>query len=364
MTKVLITATRWGHISIAKAIKEVVEKKYQVELANIEVEPFSKISYHLIYKFAPNLFKYVFLLSEVKFLRNLFNKYVERDYKAKLESEIKKQKPDIVINVYFAFNSSLESLRKKYDFRLINVLADPWTFSRILISKSGENLTFDKYSWRKLKSYEPQAIGSHVGWFTEKKYYEVAKKDRGAIRKRLGLDPNRFTLCIVSGSEGTFNVFKILSTLLNSKYKMQVMILCGNNNSMLKVVKTLKTLSDKIKGPKIIGVPYTESMQYYLKAADLVIGKAGPNTLFETVATLTPFFAISHISGQEDGNLDIIRRYGIGFVEENPRRATKKLKDIIEKPETLSKFKKNLEILSGYCKSSEKKLLNVLAIQK
>ncbi len=360
MTKVLITATRWGHISIARSIKEVVEKKYQTELANIEVEPFSKVSYHLIYKFVPNLFKYVFLLSEVKIIKNLFNSYVERDYKVKLDAIIKRQKPDIVINVYFAFDSSLESLRKKYNFRLINVLADPWTFSRILISKKGENLTFDKYSWRKLKSYEPKAKGSPAGWFTEKKYYEVAGKDQKTIRKKLGLTPDMFTLCVVSGSEGTFNVFKILSTLLNSKYKMQVLILCGNNNSMLKVIKTLKTLSEKIKGPNIIGVPYTESMQYYLKASDLVIGKAGPNTLFESVATLTPFFAISHISGQEDGNLDIIRRYGIGFVEENPRRATKKLKSIIENPESLDKFRKNLENMSDYCEGSEKRLLEIL----
>jgi UDP-N-acetylglucosamine:LPS N-acetylglucosamine transferase len=207
---------------------------------------------------------------------------------------------------------------------------------------------------------EPRAEGLSAGWFTEKKYHDVSKVDRKIIRKRLGLSPNLFTLCVVSGSEGTFNVFKILSTLLNPKRKMQVIILCGNNSEMFSVVKSLKSLSEKIHGPRIMGIPYTNSMHEYLRAADLVIGKAGPNTMFESVATFTPFFAISHIAGQEDGNLDIIRRYKIGFVEEKISNATKKLKEIIENPKILDKFTKDLKILSDYCQRAPEKLLTLL----
>jgi len=360
MKKVLITSTRWGHTSIAKAIEEILKDQHQVKLEHIEVEPFSKTSYHLIYKFFPGFFRFVYFLSKFKIFRQFFNFYVERDYKGKLEALIKKINPDVVINVYFAFNSSIESLQPKYDFRLINVLADPWTFSKILVSENGENVTFDEYSLRKLKSFYPKAKAISAGWFTEKKYHKVKNIDRKLIRRKLGLDPNIFTLCVVSGSEGTFNVFKILSTLLNPNNKMQVIILCGNNSEMFRIVKTLKSLSEKIRGPKIIGIAYTESMQDYLRASDLVVGKAGPNTMLQSVATLTPFFAISHISGQEDGNLDIIRRYKFGYVEENPRLATQKLKQIIQNPKTSNKFQKNLKILSDYCRGSEEKLLTLL----
>jgi UDP-N-acetylglucosamine:LPS N-acetylglucosamine transferase len=165
---------------------------------------------------------------------------------------------------------------------------------------------------------------------------------------------------VVSGSEGTFHIFKILSALLDPRNKMQVIILCGNNAEMFKIVKTLKSLSEKIRGPKITGVAYTDSMQLYLRAADLVVGKAGPNTIFQSVATMTPFFAISHITGQEDGNLDIIKRYGIGYVEENPGLATQKLKKIVKNPKVLTKFARKLEELSVYCHGSDKKLLNLL----
>ena len=360
MKKILITSTDWGHGIIAKGLKEVIGKNHITEIVFVGVEPFSKVSYEFIYKYFPSFFKIVFGFSEIKILKKLFDAYVERSYKEKIKSAIKRQKPGIVVNTYFAFNSSFESLQSQYNFRFINVFADPWTFSRILISEAGENLTFDKYSLERLKILEPKAKGLPIGWFIEKKYYLAQNRSRKLARKKLGLNPNLFTLCVVSGSEGTFNIFKILSTFLNPRYKIQVIILCGNNFQMFNVVKTLKSLSEKIRGPKIIGVAYTQVMQDYLRASDLVVGKAGPNTMFQSVATLTPFFAISHISGQEDGNLKIIKRYRIGYVEENPRLATLKLKEIIENPKTLNKFQKNLKALSKYCQESEKKLLTLL----
>jgi len=341
MQKVLVTSTRWGHISIAKGIKEALDGKYQTEIGYTEIEPFSRISYHFVYKFFPGLFRIAFSLSRFDTLRHLFDLFVERNYKDKLESLIANGKPDIVINIYFEFDSSLTALKEKYHFRLINVLADPWTFSKVQISKGVENITFDEYSLKKIKSIEPNTKAVSAGWFMEKKYQKVSKIDRKTLRKKLNLREDIFTLCVVSGSEGTFNIFKILRTFLDRKYKMQVVILCGNNLEMFQIVKTLKSISKTIRGPKIYGIPYTEVMQEYLRAADLVIGKAGPNTMFETVATLTPFFAISHVAGNEDGNLDIIRRYGIGFVEEKPGKAARKLKEIVENPEVLNKFGAN-----------------------
>jgi processive 1,2-diacylglycerol beta-glucosyltransferase len=360
MEKILIVTTDWGHGSIAKSIREVTEKKYKTDLAVIGVEPFSKVSYELIYKYFPSLFKIVFWFSEIKILKKLFDSYVERSYKGKIRSVIKRSKPNIVMNTYFAFNSSLESFKDKFSFRFINVLADPLTFSRILISENTKNLVFDEYSLRKLKTFEPQADGQLVGWFTEKKFYEIGKKERSSVRKELGLSPNRFTLCITSGSEGTYHVLKIVKTFLSPRYDIQVLIMCGNNKQLLDTVHTLRSVSEKIGGPKIIAVAYTKEIHKYMRAAYIVVGKAGPNTIFESVATLTPFFAISHVAGQEDGNLEIIKRYGVGFVEERIVAATKNIQEIIESPKRLAKFQRNLKILAKYCQTSEENLLKVL----
>ena len=91
-----------------------------------------------------------------------------------------------------------------------------------------------------------------------------------------------------------------------------------------------------------------------------VRAKAGPNSLFESVATKTPYFAISHISGQEDGNLDIIKDYKLGFVEERSAKAVKLLKQTCNNPETLKQFDKSLETLAKYNKNSGKRLIELI----
>ena len=44
------------------------------------------------------------------------------------------------------------------------------------------------------------------------------------------------------------------------------------------------------------------------------MGKAGPNTLFESVTLGKPFVATAYIPGQEKGNLEFIRRHKLGWV--------------------------------------------------
>src|SRR6185295_2077131 len=38
------------------------------------------------------------------------------------------------------------------------------------------------------------------------------------------------------------------------------------------------------------------------------------NTLFEAVTLGKPFIATTHVPGQESGNLDLIARYGLGWI--------------------------------------------------
>jgi UDP-N-acetylglucosamine:LPS N-acetylglucosamine transferase len=99
-----------------------------------------------------------------------------------------------------------------------------------------------------------------------------------------------------------------------------------------------------------------------MQASDLVIGKAGPNSVFEAVACLTPFFATTHIAGQEDGNLDIIRELKLGYVEEDSVKAAKLLHQIIENPKQLENFKENLNVLSDYNKQAKTKLKVLLDV--
>ena len=51
-----------------------------------------------------------------------------------------------------------------------------------------------------------------------------------------------------------------------------------------------------------------------MAAADVVMGKAGPNMLFESVMLGKPFIATAYIPGQEEANLEFIRQHQLGWV--------------------------------------------------
>ena len=82
-----------------------------------------------------------------------------------------------------------------------------------------------------------------------------------------------------------------------------------------------------------------------MRAADIVIGKAGPNTIFESVATRTPFFATSYLPGHETGNLEIITDYQIGLVAKNPLDILSKLSALTLDNHALSFYKHKIDIL-------------------
>lgn len=74
---------------------------------------------------------------------------------------------------------------------------------------------------------------------------------------------------------------------------------------------------------------YVTNMEKLMAVADVVVGKAGPNFMFESIMLRKPIIATGCLPGQEDGNLDFIRRRNIGWVEEDPWRAVEILAEII-----------------------------------
>lgn len=358
--KILILSTIWGHQSVARGISDaLMGTKYKVKTKIIKTEPLSLKSYKAFYRFLPWLFTATFQASKFEPANKLLDKHFERSYFKTIESEIKKENPDIVISTYFAFDSSLEKLTHKYKYIYFNAFSDPRTFSKIHVSKNGINLVFDDASLAKVKRLSSNTKAYVTGWFTEKKYYKNLGKVEA--RKKLGISQRRFTICVTSGSEGTYDVLKVINSLVGKVGALQILFMCGENRQLYALVRNISRLFHKFRKVEIIPYKYTEEMEIFLRASDLVIGKAGPNTIFECVAAEVPFLAITHISGQEDGNLDLIRDYQIGFVEEKARRAAKLIKRVINDPPTLKTFQKSIKDLSRFNQASGQKLIDIIS---
>ena len=187
-----------------------------------------------------------------------------------------------------------------------------------------------------------------------------AKLSKIEARKILGMDTKTLTICVTGGSEGTYDILKIINSFVNVKKSVQILFMCGKNKQLFDLATSFSKLLGQDKKVKIFPYKHTSRMNVFMRASDLVIGKAGPNTIFESVACGIPFFAVTHISGQEDGNLELIRKYKIGYAEENPMKIAKILKQILKNPAVLKKFQKQIKTLSEYNRNCRSKLIEIL----
>lgn len=360
MKKILILTSIWGHESIARGVFDALkESDYETHLEIIRIDPFSEKSYKAVYRVGPKLFKIAFKLATYEIPVKVVGKYFKQSYFKLIENMVKTEKPDIVISSYFAFNSSLETLEKKFKFKYINVIPDPWSVTRLHFSPKALNLIFDKHSINRALKYVRRENLAETGWFVEDRFN--TKLTKADVRKNLGLDPKVLTLCVTGGSEGTYDILKIINSFVNTKKHIQILFMCGKNNQIYDLARGFAKVLGKRSRVRIFPHKYTSRMNLYIRSSDLVIGKAGPNTIFESVASGVPFFAVSHISGQEDGNLELIKKYNIGYAEENPLKIAGVLKTVIARPEVLRKFASPIKKLADYNSASRAKLLELLS---
>lgn len=331
----------------------MLQPDYQTNLNFIKPEQFGSKSYNILYQLFPSFNSIPFKIAETGQIGQFVSKYLYKAYVKTIEQLIQKQKPKVVISVYFAFSLVLEKLAEKYGYTLINVVADPRKFHRLSVSGSAYNLVFDQKATdycQKLGIDSKKCLQS--GWFVRNEFQKSASKE--IARRSLELAPEVFTVCVIGGSEGAISILKILPAFFGIDKLVQAVFICGNNRKLFNTLQSLLKILEfsGIKKAKFFVRGFVKNVHQYLQASDLVIGKAGPNLLFESVAVQRPFLAISHIAGQEDGSLEIIKEYKIGFVEENPARAVKLAREIINNPKILGSFSEPLGKLSAYNQNS------------
>jgi 1,2-diacylglycerol 3-beta-galactosyltransferase len=76
-----------------------------------------------------------------------------------------------------------------------------------------------------------------------------------------------------------------------------------------------------------------------MRAADLLVTKAGPGTIAEASVAEVPVVVYDYVPGQERGNLDYVRTNGIGVVALTTAEVVQSVKRIVHSQERLAKMR-------------------------
>ena len=147
---------------------------------------------------------------------------------------------------------------------------------------------------------------------------------RRALRQRLGLSPDRFTVLLSGGGEGSGGIARRARALLDAGLDIDVVAICGRN---ARVHANLDGLRAAHANLHVLG--FVTNMPEWLRAADLLVSKAGPGTITEALCSRLPLLLTSHLPGQERGNIEFVVDTGAG-------RYVPRLRDLVDAVRELS----------------------------
>jgi 1,2-diacylglycerol 3-beta-galactosyltransferase len=137
--------------------------------------------------------------------------------------------------------------------------------------------------------------------------------DLSRDRQRLGLASDLSTGVVSFGGQGAINMLDIAERLGKSSLSLQLIFLCGKNESLANQLR-----NHSYPYPHIVK-GFTDYIPYYLSLADFFIGKPGPGSLSEAIALNLPIITICNSSTlwHERYNAQWIQQQKLGIILQN-----------------------------------------------
>ena len=131
---------------------------------------------------------------------------------------------------------------------------------------------------------------------------------RRAAREALGLDPERFTVLLTGGGEGSGGLYRRVRALAAAEMPLQLVAVCGRNQALRARLLNLACAP----GVRLRVEGFVANMPQWLRAADLAVGKAGPGAIAEALVSGVPLLLTAYVPGQERGNVGYVVASGAG----------------------------------------------------
>lgn len=153
-------------------------------------------------------------------------------------------------------------------------------------------------------------------------------------RRQLNLDLEQKIVLILGGGLG-LSVDAIAAQLLEQPSNTSLIVMPGRNSTVRAALagQAAKRLRHG-NGPIHI-CDWTERMDVYIRAADVVVGKPGGVSVAEVLACGRPLFATRSLGGQEGFNVRFLERHQVGALLPE-RDLANRIEAIINQPEALA----------------------------
>jgi len=129
-----------------------------------------------------------------------------------------------------------------------------------------------------------------------------------ALRRRLGLRPNRFVALVCGGADGSGGIVRNARAIAAADLDLDLVVICGRNERARSALQRLRARS----GSEVRVLGYVTDMPEWMRSSDVVVSKAGPGTIAEALCCGLPLLLVWYLPGQERGNVEWVVDIGAG----------------------------------------------------
>ena len=163
-------------------------------------------------------------------------------------------------------------------------------------------------------------------------------RDKVEMRRKLGLNTSLTTILVSAGSFGVGPIERLIQSLAKMHHKVQVVAICGKNEELKDRIDELVAELPSDSPVQIKPISFTNEMDSYMPAADLVLGKTGGLTTSEALAKGLGFVIVDPIPGQEQRNADHLLEEGVAIKCNNWPVLAYKIDRLLDDPQRIAQM--------------------------
>lgn len=330
-----------GHVATARAMAEVVERQYpgqfelrisdfmrEVGATDFDQRHKDLWRWALRYPVSARLGQRLIGLAPqlaMRVQRRLLEGFARR-----AAAHLERDRVDLIVSNHGLLTTGL-ALAKRYHGLDVPVLtfatephaisaywADPWA-DYILVPSEDIRRSLERMG-------VPDRQLEVVGYPVQQAFLEA--REQSEARRSLRLE-ERFTCLVSLGGEGiSASPLALVSALRAEAPALQLVVICGRN-------ETLRGELLELQAPELRVEGFVPNMADFLAASDVVVGKAGPASVYEALAVGRPVLVTGYAGLNERGVVRFLERRSLGRLVHGDAELRREVRRYLDAPAAL-----------------------------
>jgi len=325
---ILTSDAGFGHRSAANAMAAALEIQYgdqvQIEIVNplddkrvLMMLRDSQSDYDRLVRNAPELYRLGYDASDTTVTSVIIESAITVMLFEVMRDLLRKRRPQVIVSTYPLYQAPLEAVFSVYKafVPVISVITDLATIHRLWFHPGVDGLLVPTEKVRKM-AVEAGVAEDKITITGIPVHPQIANEKRpvAEIRAELGWQPDLMTILAV-GSKRVAGLVDVLHIINHFGAPMQLVVACGKDQALF------ADLQKKTWHLPVHLYEYSGDMATMMRAADLVVCKAGGLIVTESLACGLPLLLVDVIPGQETGNMEYVIENGAGQMVASPIEA-------------------------------------------